>query len=158
MPFWRFSRSTLIISVNSIYWLVFVVETEFSVRHKLTLYIYNLGGKKTVPLPVRGGQTGSGTGFCSSTSVSSHHHHSTQLHTHFHPNTTRIRRTEERCPRKLKRSNTLSSIWSKWKGKVLPLFSVIHWKANEWSLGTFQQRWCSGVSWRASRKKITFSL
>ena len=46
MPFWRFSRSTLIISVNSIYWLIFVVRTEFSVRHELTFYTHIIWANK----------------------------------------------------------------------------------------------------------------
>jgi hypothetical protein len=157
MPFWQFSRSTLIISVNSIYWLVFVVKTEFSVRHELTFYIYNLVEQKPVPLPVCGGQTGSGTGLCSSTSVFSHQHHSTHLYTHFHPNTThqKYRRAQ---PENAQSKHYSFEYLEQMEKKVLPLFLIIHWRANGWSLEIFQQRWCSGVNRRATRKKITFSL
>jgi hypothetical protein len=99
-----------------------VVETQFSVRHELTFYIYNFGEEKSVPLPVCGGQTGSGTGFCSTTSGFSHQHHSSHFHTHFHPYTAHIRRKEERSQITLNRSNTLSSIRNKWKGKYFNFF------------------------------------
>jgi len=149
MPFWRFSRSTLIISVNSIDWLVFVVKTEFSVRHELTFYIYiiwankNLYHCKFVVDKLAVGQV----------SVRA---------LRFSPISTipptsilifililLIRKKEELSPRTLKRSITLSSIWSQWKKKLLPLFFIHPLKGKRVKLENLPTKvvlWCKSES------------